>query len=396
MKPRPIILLGIITSMVSGVGLGVIGYRTWLEQDTPSDHARVFERILREVHESYVDEVPEEELVHNALRGMLRDLDSHSVYLDTDDWDELQSETIGEFGGVGIELGLVDEFFTVVAPIAGTPAEEAGLQPGDRILELDHAALAGRDLHDVVKQLRGEPGTSVHLRLERPEVTAPWDVELIRGLIAVDSVTYRMLEPGYGYVRIIQFQVQTGEEFSDALTDLIGQSGGALQGLVLDLRNNPGGVLQASVAVVDALLSEGLIVYTEGRQRSSQLKFRAANEDLLEGAPIAVLINEGSASAAEVVAGALQDHGRAVLIGTRSYGKGSVQSVVQISDAEAIKLTTAYYFTPKGRNIHHSGIQPDIERPPAPEGATPGAEAQLFAEAVDVLKHGGEGLHARL
>jgi carboxyl-terminal processing protease len=209
-------------------------------------------------------------------------------------------------------------------------------------------------------------------------------------------VTARLLEPGYGYVRIAQFQVQTGDEFVNALRDLVVQAGGPLQGLVLDLRNNPGGVLQASVAVADALLTEGLIVYTEGRQRSSQLKFRAARNDELDGAPVVVLINEGSASAAEVVAGALQDHGRAVLIGTRSYGKGSVQSVVQVSDDDAVKLTTAYYYTPSGRNIHRAGIEPDIERAPTAEELAVGDDQSLLLEAVAVLKGNGEGLHARL
>ena len=396
MKPRPLILIGIIASMVSGVGLGVIGYRTWFPPQPDSPYAEVFERMLQEVHQNYVDEVPKEELVHNALRGMLRDLDSHSVYLDTRAWDNLQSETTGEFGGVGIELGLVDGQFTVITPIAGTPAEEAGLQPGDRILELDYEALADQPLPDVVKRLRGEPGTLVHLRLERADAPEPWDVELMRGLVHVNSVTARLLEPGYGYVRIAQFQVQTGDEFVKALRDLVVQAGGPLQGLVLDLRNNPGGVLQASVAVADALLTEGLIVYTEGRQRSSQLKFRAARNDELGGAPVVVLINEGSASAAEVVAGALQDHGRAVLIGTRSYGKGSVQSVVQVSADDAIKLTTAYYYTPNGRNIHRAGIEPDIERAPTAEELAVGDDQSLLLEAVAVLKGNGEGLHARL
>lgn len=397
MKPRFLIQVGIIASMVSGVGLGVIGYRAWFHQPAESDYAQVFDRILSEVHQNYVDEVPKERLVHNALRGMLRNLDNHSVYLDHSDWDNLQSETTGEYGGVGIELGVVDDQLTVVAPIAGTPADEAGLRAGDRILEMDHEPLAGTPLPDAVQRMRGEPGTLVHLRIQRDDAKEPWDVELVRSLVHVSSVTARLLEPGYGYVRIAQFQVQTGDEFAAAVEDLGRQSGGKLQGLVLDLRNNPGGVLQASVAVADAILREGLIVYTEGRQPSSQLEFRAARNDLLDGAPVAVLINEGSASAAEVVAGALQDHGRAVLIGTRSYGKGSVQSVVQVSDDEAIKLTTAYYYTPNGRNIHHAGIEPDIERAPSAEELAEGDDAALLSEAVSVLKRrDAEGLHARL
>ncbi len=396
MKPHPFVLIGIILSMVSGVGLGIIGYRTWLQPDPRDDHAALFERILHEVQASYVDEVPPEQLFHDALRGMLHQLDEHSEYLDTEDWDDLQSETTGQFGGIGVELGLVDDVFTVVTPMAGTPAERAGLQPGDRILELDHAPVSGAEFSDVVKRLRGDPGTLVHLRIQRPRGDGPLDVELQRALIAVDSVTARMLEPGYGYVRISQFQVQTGDEFSAALERLRSESGGQLEGLVLDLRDNPGGLLQSSVAVADALLSEGLIVYTAGRQPSSQISFHAAHDDLLDGAPVAVLINAGSASAAEVVAGALQDHGRAVLIGTRSYGKGSVQSVLPVTELDAIKLTTAYYYTPNGRNIHHAGIEPDIERAAASVSGSPATDQELLSDALAVLKGSGGPLHARL
>jgi len=396
MKPRPLLLIGIIASMVSGLGLGIIGYRNWLAPDPDLEHVRVFERILEEVHQHYVDEVPKEQLVRNALRGMLSQLDGHSVYLDERGYENLQSETSGEFGGIGIEIGLVDDYFTVVTPMDGTPAAAAGLQSGDRILELDRDSLKGQRLPDVVRRLRGAPGTAVHLRILRDPDAEPWEVELTRAVIALNSVTARLLEPGYGYVRISQFQIQTPTAFTHALTDLVHESDGPLRGLVLDLRNNPGGVLQASVAVADALLQDGLIVYTQGRQRSSQLKFRAARNDMLDGAPIVVLINGASASAAEVVAGALQDHGRATVIGTRSYGKGSVQSVVPLTDGQALKLTTAYYFTPNGRNIHQEGIQPDIERAAEAEARTDDSDAALLAEALLLLKQQGDSLHARL
>jgi carboxyl-terminal processing protease len=396
MKPHPLIPLGLLASMVCGVAAGVAGYRAWLEPGPEDDHAALFERVLHEVQASYVDEVPQEQLFRDALRGMLNRLDDHSAYLDTEDWDDLQSDTTGEFGGVGIELGFVDDEFTVISPMPGTPAADAGLRPGDRILELDHERLEGEDILGVVKRMRGEPGTIVHLRLTRSGAPSPWDVDLVRSLISVASVTHRLLEPGYGYIRISQFQVQTGDEFATAVQDLETSTGGPLLGLVLDLRNNPGGVLQASVEVADALLRDGLIVYTEGRQASSELEFRAAYDDLLNGAPVVVLINEGSASAAEVVAGALQDHGRAVLIGTRSYGKGSVQSVLPVGDLDAIKLTTAYYFTPNGRNIHHAGIEPDIERAAAAAIAAPAGEQHLLAEALSVVKGNGAGMHARL
>jgi len=397
MKPSPIVLIGIIASMVSGVGLGVVAYRTWLVDESSGYHGRAFEQILEEVHKSYVEEVSKDQLMMNALRGMLNQLDTHSRYLDLNAYDDLQSETTGQFGGVGIELGLVDEFFTVVTPIDNTPASAAGLLAGDRILELDQNSLKGARLIDVVKQLRGEPGTSVHLRVQRAPDTEPWDLVLTRALIALESVTSRLLEPGYGYIRISQFQIHTGNAFTAALADLATQTDGPLQGLVLDLRDNPGGVLQSSVAVADALLSEGLIVYTEGRQRSSKLKFRAASEDLLKGAPVVVLINGASASAAEIVAGALQDHGRATVMGSRSYGKGSVQSVVPLAEGQALKLTTAYYYTPSGRTIHKAGITPDIEHLPDAEPVATDADQHLLRDALLVLKlPEDKRLHAKL
>jgi carboxyl-terminal processing protease len=396
MKPRPLTLIGIIASMVSGLGLGIIGYRQWLAPAPALDYARVFERILEEVHQNYVHEVPKEQLIRHALRGMLSQLDGHSVYLDERAYENLQSETSGEFGGIGIELGLIDDAVTVVTTIDGTPAAAAGLQSGDRLLALDGTSLQGQRLADVVRQLRGAPGTAVQLRIQRDPDGDAWDVALTRAIIARNSVTARLLEPGYGYIRISQFQVQTPSAFTHALTDLAHESAGPLQGLVLDLRNNPGGILQASVAVADALLPDGLIVYTEGRQQSGRLTFRAGRNDLLEGAPIVVLINGASASAAEVVAGALQDHGRATVIGTRSYGKGSVQSVVPLTEGEALKLTTAYYFTPNGRSIHHEGIDPDIERAAVAEARTAEADAALLAEALQLLKQQGDSLHARL
>ena len=395
MNLRPITLIGIVMSMVTGIALGITGYRSWLGPDRESAYGQAFDEVLRHVHANYVDEVDKDELVVSALKGMMQGLDDHSLFLDRRDYDDLQAETSGHFGGIGVEIGLADEFFTVIAPIDGTPAERAGLQSGDRILAIDQDSLKGKKLIDVVGRLRGEPGSTVTLRIERNRETAR-DVVLTRATIELDSVTAQLLEPGFGYVRITQFQVGTGPAFESALADLKSQSGSALEGLVLDLRDNPGGVLQASVAVADTLLEDGLIVYTEGRLPSSKLRYRAAGGDALNGAPVVVLINRGSASAAEIVAGALQDHGRAVLIGDTSFGKGSVQSVVPVSGDQAIKLTTAYYFTPQGRTIHQTGITPDRVRE---RGSLTSSDydAALLAEALQILKQRApDRLHARL
>jgi len=395
MTLRPITLIGIVISMVTGIALGIIGYRGWLYQEE-QPYSREFQEVLQQVHENYVKEVGKDELVLSALKGMLQNLDDHSSFLDTRDYNDLQAETTGHFGGVGIEIGLVDDYFTVIAPLDNTPADSAGLRSGDRIIELDHQSLKGQQLVDVVDRLRGQPGSSLHMRLLRETVQEPLDIELTREVIEVASVQNSMLEPGYGYIRIAQFQSATGEDFVAATEALADEAGGQLRGLVLDLRNNPGGVLQSSVSVADALLPEGLIVYTEGRLPSSHLKYRASGNDLLNGAPIVVLIDSGSASAAEIVAGALQDHQRAILMGSRSYGKGSVQSVVPLAHERALKLTTAHYFTPNGRSIHNLGIMPDEERVRGSESSEE-FEAKLIADALVLLKQQDiPRLHARL
>jgi len=394
MNLRPLTLIGIVISMVTGVALGITAYRAWLDQGSSRPHAEAFDEVLSHVHANYVDEVGKEELVVNALKGMLGELDDHSLFLDSSDYQDLQSDTSGQFGGIGIELGLEDDYFTVIAPMDATPAQRAGLQAGDRLLAVDGEPLKGRTLIDVVHLLRGEPGTAVDLRIEREGDTD--ELSLERAVIEVASVAGRLLEPGYGYIRISQFQVGTSPAFDATLDDLREQSDGSLRGLVVDLRNNPGGVLQASVAVADTLLNEGLIVYTQGRQPSTRHTFRASAGDAAENAAVAVLINGGSASAAEIVAGALQDHGRAIIIGSRSYGKGSVQSVVPVSGKQAIKLTTAYYFTPNGRSIHKSGIEPDLVVERGRESSEE-FDARLIAEGLRAVKEGAaKRLHARL
>lgn len=394
MHLRAITLIGIVLSMVTGIALGISGYHRWLDFRGETPESQAFDEVLNQVYTSYVDEVDRRTLVSSALRGMLDELDDHSNYLDERDYAHLQDETNGRFGGVGVELGLVDDYFTVIAPLDDTPAASAGLAPGDRIIALDSEPLAGRKLMEVVDLLRGEPGSDVALTIDREEHD-PFDVTLTRAEITIASVRSKLIEPGYGYVRISQFQSDTAREFNRALDQLAEDNDQELDGLILDLRNNPGGVLQASVSVADAFLSDGLIVYTEGRLPSSHLKYRASGRDALAGKPVVVLINSGSASAAEIVAGALQDHHRAKLLGETSYGKGSVQSVMPLTGDRALKLTTAYYYTPSGRTIHKVGIEPDVIFDES------GDEPALMAQALALLKNGEteeptEGLHARL
>lgn len=399
MSLRPLTLIGIVISMVTGVGLGISAYRAWLDpawprQGTESHDARVFDEVLNQVQASYVDDVDKNVLLRNAFRGMLEDLDDYSLFLDRDHYHELQADTTGRFGGIGIELGLDDHHFTVMGLMDDKPAQKAGLEAGDRIIEIDHRSLEGRKLLDVVDELRGDAGTQVHVRIRRDSDTR--DLTLTRTSIELASVRGRLLEPGYAYVRITQFQSGTGSAFDSMVEDLRRESGGHVSGLVLDLRNNPGGVLQASVSVADALLEKGLIVYTEGRLPSSKRTYRATKGDLTGGAPVVLLVNGGSASASEIVAGALQDHGRAIIMGSRSYGKGSVQSVMPLSGDQAIKLTTAYYYTPNGRSIHHKGIEPDMIRTRGDESAS-AFDARLMGDALGVLKQSPAArLHARL
>lgn len=316
--------------------------------------ARVFEQIKR----TYVDSIDDQTLLRDAMRGMLAGLDPHSAYLDEDAFRNLQEMTEGEFGGIGIEVGQEEGRLTVISPIDDTPAAEAGLEPRDRIVEIDGESTEGMSLEEAVTLMRGEPGTEIDLTLLREGSEAPIEVTLERANIRAESVSARTLAPGYGYLRISQFQSDTGSEAAEALETLASER--ALEGLVLDLRNNPGGLLEAAVEVSDLFLQEGLVVSTRGRLADSSARFEAREETLLPDVPVVVMINGGSASAAEIVAGALQDHRRAVVLGTESFGKGSVQSVIPLGDETAIKLTTALYYTPGGRSIQAEGIEPDV------------------------------------
>ncbi|OEC36737.1 carboxyl-terminal processing protease [Pseudomonas cuatrocienegasensis] len=326
----------------------------------PLDELRTFAEVMDRIKSAYVEPVSDKTLLENAIKGMLSNLDPHSAYLEPEAFLELQESTSGEFGGLGIEVGTEDGFIKVISPIDDTPASAAGIQPGDLIVKIDDQPTKGLSMMEAVEKMRGKAGSPIVLTLVR-EGGKPFDVELKRAVIKVKSVKSQMLDDGYGYVRITQFQVNTGEEVGKALDKLRKDNGKKLSGLVLDLRNNPGGVLQAAVEVTDHFLKSGLIVYTEGRIANSELRFNADPADASEGVPLVVLINGGSASASEIVAGALQDHKRGVLMGTDSFGKGSVQTVLPLNNDRALKLTTALYFTPNGRSIQAQGIVPDIE-----------------------------------
>ena len=311
------------------------------EKQLPLEDLRKFTEVFSRIKDAYVEEVSDRKLLESAIKGMLSDLDPHSTYLAPKDYEELEESTSGEFGGLGIEVGMENGFVKVIAPIDDTPAQKAGVQAGDLIIKLDEKPVKGMSLEEAVQLMRGKPGSILTLTIMREGESAPIEIEVERDVIKVTSVKSRMLENGYGYVRITQFQADTGSQFKDALNGLEDELGRDLDGLVIDLRNNPGGVLQAAVETADALLDDGLIVYTEGRIQSSRLRFSARSGDIMEGTPIVVLINGGSASASEILAGALQDHERAVVMGTKSFGKGSVQTVIPLDETHAIKMTTA-------------------------------------------------------
>ncbi len=323
----------------------------------PLEDLRVFTKAYDYIRKSYIEEISDKELLEYAIRGMLGELDPHSGYLDADSFDDLQVHTTGEFGGLGIEVGMENGFVKVISPIDDTPAQKAGIEAGDLIVKIDETAIKGLSLNEAVDKMRGPKGSKVVLTIIRDGTDLPLEIALTRDIIKVKSVRSEVLEDDFAYVRIAQFQLKTGQELKDQLKKLDLPK---RHGIVLDLRNNPGGLLQASVDVADAFLDGGLVVYTEGRLSESNVQFNAQPGDLTDGLAMIVLINEGSASASEIVAGALQDHRRALVLGTRSFGKGSVQTVIPVTEDKAIKITTARYYTPKGRSIQAEGIAPDL------------------------------------
>ncbi|WP_337288646.1 S41 family peptidase [Candidatus Methylomirabilis sp.] len=322
------------------------------------ERLKVFTEVLSLVQTNYVEETKPRDLIYSSIKGMLESLDPHSAFMPPDIFKEMQVETQGLFGGLGIEITVKDRMLTVVAPIEGTPADRAGMHPGDRIVKIDGSPTKDMTLMEAVKKLRGSKGTSVTLTILREESPGPFDLTLVREVIEVKSVKAKDLGDGIAYVRISAFQERTGKDLLKAIEQL-GQ--GVMSAMVLDLRNNPGGLLNQAVQVSDLFLDQGqLIVYTEGRLKNQDLRFSAEHGAQIPKIPIVVLVNGGSASASEIVAGALQDWKRAVILGTKTFGKGSVQTVVPLSDGSGLRLTTAKYFTPQGRSIHGTGLVPDI------------------------------------
>ncbi len=326
----------------------------------PLDELRTFTEIFAKIKSDYVDSVDDKKLLENAVQGMLEGLDPHSVYLDSESYEDLKEGTSGEFGGLGIEVGMEDGFIKVIAPIDDTPAQKAGIKAGDLIIKLDDSAVKGMTLNEAVNLMRGKLGAKITLTIVRENVEKSLIFTIIRDVIKVKSVRFNTLEPGFGYLRLSNFQSYTVENLRKAIDTLQQDNNNKLKGVILDLRNNPGGLLTAAVGIADMFLNKGLIVYTEGRVKDSKLKFNAKPNAKLPDVPLIVLVNGGSASASEIVAGALQDHGRGVIMGEKTFGKGSVQTVLPMNNNAALKLTTARYYTPNGRSIQASGVIPDI------------------------------------
>lgn len=387
-------LLALAVGVAVGVSLS-LSRDVLADRETPQDQketlpwedARLLAEVLERVKHDYVERVDDHALMESAVRGMVSALDPHSAFLDNDEYDEIRISTTGAYSGVGIEVTMEGGVVRVVTPIEGTPAARAGIKPGDIIVSIDGVPVDSSGLTDAINRMRGKPGTSVRVAVARADVPEPLDFVLERSNVQVHSVKHELLEPGYGYVRITHFSETTGADLGKAVAALKHGSPKGLDGMILDLRNNPGGVLEAAVTVSDAFLDQGVIVTASGRAADSKFEMDATPGDLIDGAELIVLVNSGSASASEIVAGALKDHGRAMLIGRTTFGKGSVQTVMPLSDGRAIKLTTSRYYTPSGASIHEKGIVPDIvvERDPAiaDETAAP-ADATLVERDSEV------------
>lgn len=391
--------LGLVAGVAASLHLSAFAEKETLPTPLPIEELRSFSEVFGRIKSDYVEPVSDKKLITEAISGMLSGLDPHSAYLDAEAFKELQVGTHGEFGGLGIEVGMEDGVVKVISPIEDTPAFAAGIKSGDLIIKLDDTIVKGLTLNDAVKRMRGKPGSKIVLTILRKDEPKPLVITVVRAVIKVQSVKSRMYEPGYGFVRITQFQEQTTENLASALASLVKQNNGPLQGLVLDLRNDPGGLLNGAVGVSAAFLpKDALVVYTEGRTDDARMRLTATPQNYLRGngttdylgklpdsiknVPMVVLVNGGSASASEIVAGALQDHKRAVIMGTQTFGKGSVQTVLPLGNNTAIKLTTARYYTPSGRSIQATGIVPDI----IVEDGTDTANSLRLRE-VDLDKH---------
>jgi len=348
---------------------------------------KVFTDVLGLIQKDYVEETKSKDLIYGAIKGMLETLDPHSAFMPPNMYKEMQEETKGRFEGLGIEITIKDSVLTVVSPIEGTPAYKAGILAGDQIIKIDGELTKNFTLMDSVKRLRGPKGTKVTISILREGFTKPKDVTLVREVIPVRSVRHELLEKNYGYIRVSQFQEKTDDEFEKAMKALQEESKGTLSGLILDLRNNPGGLLDQAVKISDRFIESGLIVSVEGRKEDQKMKFYAHPDGNHAHYPLVVLVNGGSASGAEIVAGAIQDQGRGIIVGTQTFGKGSVQTIIPLKDGSGLRLTTARYFTPNGRSIQAKGIVPDIlVKPSRPEEEKEGLAPKLPTER-DLERH---------
>lgn len=383
-------------------GVGFAAFTLWgvsradRASGLPARDAELLAEVIGKIREDYVERTDQHELMTDAIRGMVGELDPHSAFMNREEYEDLRIATEGNYSGIGVEVTLESGVIVVIAPIDDSPAAHAGIRAGDRILRIDGRPAEGAALADAIERIRGKPGTVVHLTIGRQALAHPLEIDVERAMVSVHSVRTELLEPGIGYLRISQFSETTGPDIAPAVRALQERAGGRLHGLVLDLRNNPGGVLEAAIEVSDAFLERGTIVSAEGRTSESRFRMKAEPGDLVRGAPIAVLVNEGSASASEIVAGALRDNGRARLFGQRTFGKGSVQTVMPLSDGQALKLTTSRYYTPSGASIHERGLVPDVVLPPQEIAGTLGGgpleerDADVRA-AVAWLKGGSPG-----
>jgi len=355
------LVIGTTLGFALSVGTGVLANRDAPRESLPWDEARLLAEVLERVRQEYVEPVDDRDLIEGAVRGLVTELDPHSQFLDSSEYEEVRINTSGNYSGVGLEVNVEDNQVTVVAPIDGSPADRAGILSGDRIVSIDDVEVSGSNANETVSLMRGKSGTSVRIAIERGTLSSPLKFTLVRKHVQVRSVRASLLEQDYGYLRITHFSETTAADMREALADLKHENDRALRGVLLDMRNNPGGVLDAAIEVSDAFLDSGTIVTANGRAVDANFRHEAEPGDVLAGAKIVVLVNGGSASASEIVAGALRDNNRAMITGTTTFGKGSVQTVIPLSSGRAIKLTTSRYYTPSGDSIHGEGIDPDIE-----------------------------------
>ncbi|MDR2018811.1 MAG: S41 family peptidase [Syntrophobacterales bacterium] len=389
-KTKAFLSLVFVCIFILGFYFGAQGRKIAMEGDDDKEmyeYLKTFSDVIDLIKKSYVEPVKDKEMIYSAIKGILESLDPHSSFLPPDMYKDMQTETKGEFGGIGIEITVKDGFPTVITPIEDTPAYKAGLKAGDQIIRIDNKPAKNMSIMDVVKIIRGQKGKPVVLTIFREGFQAPKEFTVVRDVIQVKSVKYRMLEDNYGYIRIVQFQEKTSKDLDGALKDLEKQAKTPLKGIVLDLRNDPGGLLEQAVEVTDRFLEDGLIVYIEGRKKEeNKLKFFAHKTNTDYKGAMVILVNEGSASASEIVAAALQDYKRAIIVGKKTFGKGSVQTIFPFADGSAVRLTTAKYYTPKGRSIQGEGVTPDIlvdaNITRGKDKITPITEKDLFEKAA--------------